>query len=63
VYKAASFPVAGKKFINELRLSATDVTCSHAPGPTVSGPALSLFLAMTDRLAGLSGLSYDLCQH
>jgi uncharacterized protein (TIGR03083 family) len=59
MYKAANFPVGGKKRIRGLRLVATDVGWSHGSGPEVSGPAMSLVLAMTGRAAGLDGLSGD----
>src|SRR5664279_3825951 len=59
MYKSASFPVGGKKRIPGLRLVATDVRWSHGDGPEVSGPGLSLLLAMTGRAAGLEELSGD----
>lgn len=59
MYTATSFPVGGKKRITGLRLVATDTNWSHGTGPEVSGPALSLLLAMTGRTAGLDGLSGD----
>jgi uncharacterized protein (TIGR03083 family) len=57
MYTKASFPVGGKKRIHDLRLVATDTGWSHGAGPEVSGPAMSLLLAMTGRAAGLDGLS------
>jgi uncharacterized protein (TIGR03083 family) len=59
MYTKASFPVGGKKRIHDLRLVATDTGWSHGAGPEVSGPAMSLLLAMTGRAAGLDGLSGD----
>jgi uncharacterized protein (TIGR03083 family) len=59
MYTKASFPVGGKKRIGGLRLVATDTGWSYGAGPEVSGPALSLLLAMTGRPAGLDGLSGD----
>ncbi|HUZ39442.1 MAG TPA: maleylpyruvate isomerase family mycothiol-dependent enzyme [Streptosporangiaceae bacterium] len=59
MYTKASFPVGGKKRIRGLRLAATDTGWSYGAGPEVSGPALSLLLAMTGRAAGLAGLSGD----
>jgi uncharacterized protein (TIGR03083 family) len=56
MYKTATFPVGAKKRIAGLRVSATDVDWSYGDGPEVSGPALSLIMAMTGRPAGLSGL-------
>jgi uncharacterized protein (TIGR03083 family) len=57
MYEGVTFPVGGKKRIAGLRLIATDVDWSHGAGPEVSGPAMSLMLAMTGRRAGLDGLS------
>jgi uncharacterized protein (TIGR03083 family) len=59
MYTAANFPVGGKKRIHGLRLISTDSGWSHGDGPEVTGPALSLLLAMTGRPAGLDGLSGD----
>lgn len=55
MYIKSSFPVGGKKRIQGLRLVATDTGWAHGIGPEVSGPALSLLLAMTGRPAGLAG--------
>jgi uncharacterized protein (TIGR03083 family) len=59
MYTTANFPVGGKKRIQGLRLVATDTGWSHGDGPEVSGPGVSLLLAMTGRAAGLDGLSGD----
>jgi uncharacterized protein (TIGR03083 family) len=59
MYVGASFPVGGKKRIKGLRLVATDIGWAHGTGPEVSGPALSLMLAMTGRATGLDDLSGD----
>jgi uncharacterized protein (TIGR03083 family) len=59
MYTKASFPVGGKKRIGGLRLVATDTGWSYGAGPQVSGPALSLLLAMTGRAAGMSELTGD----
>jgi uncharacterized protein (TIGR03083 family) len=59
MYTTANFPVGGKKRIRGLRLVATDTGWAHGDGPDVTGPALSLLLAMTGRAAGLAGLSGD----
>jgi len=42
-----------------LTLKATDTAWSTSSGPEVSGPALSLLLAMTGRKAALEDLSGD----
>ena len=59
MYETATFPVGGKKRIAGLRLSATDLDWTHGDGPEVSGPSISLLLAMAGRSAGLDGLSGD----
>lgn len=59
MYTAASFPVGGKKRIRGLSLVATDTGWSYGAGPKVSGPAMSLLLAMTGRPAGLDALTGD----
>jgi uncharacterized protein (TIGR03083 family) len=59
MYQAATFPVGGKKRIRGLRLTATDLDWSYGDGPEVSGPGLSLMLAMTGREAGMEGLTGD----
>jgi uncharacterized protein (TIGR03083 family) len=57
MYRTASFPVGGRKRIGGLRLVALDADWSTGDGPEVTGPALSLLLAMTGRDAGLAGLT------
>jgi uncharacterized protein (TIGR03083 family) len=57
MYTKANFPVGGKKRIAGLALKTTDTDWSWGTGPEVSGPALSLVLAMTGRRAGLAELS------
>jgi uncharacterized protein (TIGR03083 family) len=56
-YKGSNLLLGSKKRIAGLTLRATDVEWSTGTGPEVSGPALSLLLAMTGRKAGLDGLS------
>lgn len=56
-YKNAGAPLRVKGRIAGLRLEATDVAWSTGDGPTVTGPAVSLLLAMTGRRAGLADLS------
>ena len=58
-YKKAAFPVGSKKRVAGLRLVTTDTGWTSGDGPEVSGPALSMLLAMTGRMAGLDGLSGD----
>ena len=59
MYSGANFPVGTKKRISGLRLVATDAGWTHGAGAEVSGPGLSLLMAMTGRSAGLEGLSGD----
>jgi uncharacterized protein (TIGR03083 family) len=59
MYTKASFPVGGRKRIGGLRLAATDTGWSHGTGAEVSGPAMSLLLAMTGRAAGIDALTGD----
>lgn len=56
MFSGANFPVGGKKRVDGLRLVADDVGWSHGAGPEVSGPGLSLVLAMAGRDVGLEGL-------
>jgi uncharacterized protein (TIGR03083 family) len=59
MYCRANFPVGTKKRIGGLRLVATDVGWTHGAGPEVSGPGLSLLMAMTGRRAGVDDLTGD----
>jgi uncharacterized protein (TIGR03083 family) len=59
MYTRASFPVGGKKRIVGLRLVSNDTAWSYGDGPQVTGPAMSLLLAMTGRSVGLVDLSGD----
>jgi uncharacterized protein (TIGR03083 family) len=59
MYTKANFPVGGKKRIAGLRLVSNDTGWSYGDGPQVTGPAMSLLLAMTGRSAGLTDLSGD----
>jgi uncharacterized protein (TIGR03083 family) len=59
MYTKANFPVGGKKRIAGLRLASNDTGWSYGDGPQVTGPAMSLLLAMTGRAVGLTDLSGD----
>ena len=48
-WKNSNLLIGCKRRIAGVRLDATDVTWSHGSGPGVSGPLLSLVLAMTGR--------------
>jgi uncharacterized protein (TIGR03083 family) len=56
MFSKTGFPVGAKKRVDGLRLVADDLGWSHGAGPEVSGPGLSLVLAMTGRHVGLDGL-------
>jgi uncharacterized protein (TIGR03083 family) len=48
-WKNANLLIGSKRRIAGVRLTATDVDWSHGDGPEVTGPLLSLILAMTGR--------------
>jgi uncharacterized protein (TIGR03083 family) len=56
-YKGSNLIVGAKRRIDGLRLRATDTGWSTGSGPEVTGPRLSLILAMTGRSAALAGLA------
>jgi len=58
-YKGSNLIVGAKKRISGVALRATDADWSTGNGPEVSGPAMSLLLAMTGRSASLDDLSGD----
>ena len=58
-YKGAQPLVGAKKRSEGLHLVATDVGWEHGSGPTVTGPAIALLLAMSGRRAGLDDLTGD----
>jgi uncharacterized protein (TIGR03083 family) len=58
-FKGSNLLIGAKKRIAGLSLRATDADWSTGRGPEVTGPALSLVLAMTGRPAALDDLSGD----
>lgn len=58
-YKGSNLIVGAKRRIAGLRLVATDADWSNGDGPEVSGPVLSLVLAMTGRKPALDDLAGD----
>jgi uncharacterized protein (TIGR03083 family) len=58
-YKGSNLIVGAKKRIAGLRLRATDADWRTGDGPEVTGPAISLLLAMTGRSVALKDLSGD----
>ena len=58
-YRGSNLIIGGKKRAAGLTFRATDADWSAGTGPDVSGPAVSIVLAITGRKAGLEGLSGD----
>ncbi len=58
-FKGSNLLIGSKNRIAGLTLRATDAQWSTGSGPEVSGPVLSLTLAMTGRSAALADLSGD----
>jgi uncharacterized protein (TIGR03083 family) len=58
-YKRSNMLLGAKRRVSGVSLRATDADWSHGTGPEVSGPILSLVLAMTGRTAALAELSGD----
>jgi uncharacterized protein (TIGR03083 family) len=58
-YKGSNLLIGSKRRIEGLALRATDTDWSHGTGPEVSGPVLSLVMAMTGRKAAAEDLTGD----
>lgn len=58
-YKGSNLLIGAKRRIDGLTLRATDAEWSHGIGPEVSGPVLSLVLAMTGRKTADDDLAGD----
>jgi uncharacterized protein (TIGR03083 family) len=58
-YKGSNLILGTKRRIDGLALRATDVSWSHGSGPEVTGPMLSILMAMTGRKAPLDDLQGD----
>jgi len=58
-YKGSNLLIGAKKRVTGLALRATDADWSHGDGPEVTGPIVSLVLAMTGRRAVLDDLAGD----
>ena len=56
-YKASNLLLGSKRRVDGVTLRATDTDWSWGSGPEVSGPILSLVLAMTGRTAAVEDLS------
>jgi len=55
-YKGSNTLIGAKNRIAGVALRATDTDWSHGSGPEVSGPLLSLVMAMTGRKVALDDL-------
>jgi uncharacterized protein (TIGR03083 family) len=58
-WKKTNLLIGAKRRIAGLRLQATDAHWAHGDGPEVSGPLISLVLAMTGRKGALGDLAGD----
>jgi uncharacterized protein (TIGR03083 family) len=58
-YQGSNLLIGSKRRIAGLKLRATDAEWSHGTGPEVSGPILSLVMAMTGRKEPLEDLTGD----
>ena len=58
-YKGSNLIIGAKRRISGLHLTATDTDWTSGDGPEVSGPILSLVLAMTGRKASIADLGGD----
>jgi uncharacterized protein (TIGR03083 family) len=58
-YKGSNLLIGSKRRVGGVALRATDADWSHGTGPEVSGPILSLVMAMTGRRAPLDDLTGD----
>jgi uncharacterized protein (TIGR03083 family) len=58
-YRRTNLLIGAKRRIRGLRLTATDVSWSTGDGPDVSGPLLTLILAMSGRRQACRNLSGD----
>jgi len=56
-YKGSNLLIGAKSRIEGLTLRATDASWQHGEGPEVSGPIMSLVVAMTGRKAAVRDLS------
>lgn len=59
LYKKTGAPLNGKKRVPGLKLTATDVEWSTGEGPEVSGPCMSLIMAMVGRGQALADCDGD----
>jgi hypothetical protein len=58
-YKNSNLIVGTKRRIDGLTLRATDTEWTHGSGPEVTGPIITLVMAMTGRKAAADALTGD----
>jgi hypothetical protein len=58
-FKGSNLIIGAKKRVSGLALKTTDASWANGTGPEVSGPAVSMLLAMCGREAALGDLSGD----
>ncbi len=58
-FKGSNLIIGTKRRIDGLSLRATDVTWNHGSGPEISGPIMSLLMAMTGRKVAIADLTGD----
>jgi uncharacterized protein (TIGR03083 family) len=58
-YKGSNAVIGTKRRIDGVSLRATDTDWSHGSGPEISGPIMSLLMAMTGRKVAISDLTGD----
>ena len=58
-YQGSNLLIGAKRRIEGLTLRATDAAWSHGTGPEVSGPIISIVLAMTGRKTAADDLTGD----
>ena len=58
-FTGSNLLIGAKRRISGLTLHATDTDWSHGTGPEVTGPVLSLLMAMTGRKAAIDDLAGD----
>jgi uncharacterized protein (TIGR03083 family) len=56
-YAGSNTLIGGKRRVEGVALTATDTAWTHGSGPAVEGPAMSLLLATTGRVAGVDDLT------
>ena len=58
-FKGSNLVIGSKKRIAGLKLNATDADWTHGYGPEVSGPMVTLVMAITGRKAAIEDLKGD----